>query len=285
MESKEIALVLMVAGLSSRFGGRPKQFAVIGPNQETLIEYSLNQALKTGFTKIIFIVGNKTESLFKEKFGDAYKNIPIKYAYQMFDEKEREKPWGSLDAVCSVKEIIKTPFVVCNGDDIYGENTFKTLLNHLKSNKKETATVGFPLKSVIPEKGKVNRGIFQIDEKNNIISLTETIGIDSENLEEKKTNENDLCSMNIFALFPKNLSDLQKILSDFKEKNKGNKIIEAYLPTAINELIKSNKTKMKIYPAKDKWYGITNPEDEETVRKILKSEGVNRSSCPRAIRR
>ena len=270
MKNKEIALVLMVAGLSSRFGGKPKQFAIIGPNKETLIEYSLNQALKAGFTKIIFVVGNKTKSLFKEKFGNNYNNVPVFYAYQEFNEKEREKPWGSLDAICSAKEIIKTPFVVCNGDDIYGENNFKTLVNHLISNKKETATIGFPIKSVIPENGKVNRGIFQIDKNNNVISLKETIGINPQNLEETKTSENDLCSMNIFALFPENLSELCLILSDFKEKNKESKTIEAYLPTAIDELIKTNKIKMKISPAQDKWYGITNPEDEEAVREILK---------------
>ncbi len=270
MKNKDITLVLMVAGLSSRFGGKPKQFAKIGPNEETLIEYSLNQALKAEFTKILFIVGNKTESLFKEKFGNNYKNIPISYAYQKFNETQREKPWGSLDAVCSAKEIIKTPFVVCNGDDIYGENNFKILVNHLKSNKKETATIGLPLKSMIPKKGKVNRGIFQVDKNNNVISLTETIGINPQNLGETKTSENDLCNMNIFALFPENLSDLCLILSDFKEKNKENKTIEAYLPTAIDELIKTNKIKMKMYFSKDKWYGITNPEDEKIVREALK---------------
>src|SRR3989344_8953487 len=107
---KNVAIVYMVAGMSSRFGGKIKQFAKVGPNDETLIEISLNQALKAGFSKIIFIVGNLTEAPFKEKFGNEYNGIPIEYAYQIFNPEKRDKQWGTLDAVCSIKEIIKTPF-------------------------------------------------------------------------------------------------------------------------------------------------------------------------------
>ena len=155
---KEIAIVYMVAGISSRFGGRIKQFAKVGPSEETLIEYSLNQALKAGFAKIIFVVGNMTEKPFKERFGDNYRGIPVYYALQKFDPKKRSRPWGTSDALCSIKEIIDCPFVVCNGDDIYGKNTFKTLFNHLKESNEE-ATVGFRLNEAIPEKGAVKRAI------------------------------------------------------------------------------------------------------------------------------
>src|SRR3989344_9452907 len=97
----ELALVYMVAGLSKRFGGKPKGLAKVGPNGETLLEYSLNQALPAGFTKIIFIVGEKTERLFKEKFGNSYKGVPIEYAMQEYDSAKRDKPWGTADALCS----------------------------------------------------------------------------------------------------------------------------------------------------------------------------------------
>ena len=118
---KDIALVYMVAGMSSRFGGKIKQFAKVGPEGETLIEYSLNQAIPAGFTKIVFIVGNKTEKPFKEMFGDSYKGIPIKYASQNFDSASRDKPWGTTDALCSAKELLDCPFIICNGDDLYGK--------------------------------------------------------------------------------------------------------------------------------------------------------------------
>ena len=125
-------VVYMVAGLSARFGGKIKQFAKIGPNDETLIEISVNQALKAGFDKIIFIVGEKTEAPFKEKFGEEHKGISVKYALQTYDPKFRDRPWGAADALCVAKNLIDDSFVVCNGDDLYGEETFRILLNHLK---------------------------------------------------------------------------------------------------------------------------------------------------------
>ena len=132
-QEKEIAIVYMVAGISSRFGGKIKQFAQVGPNNETLIEISMKQAMRAGFRKIIFIVGNLTEKTFKEKFKSEFQNIPISYAIQSYDERERDKPWGTAEALCSVIPFINCPFVVCNGDDLYGENSFKVLCDHLKN--------------------------------------------------------------------------------------------------------------------------------------------------------
>ena len=121
---REIALVYMVAGLSSRFGGKPKAFAKVGANGELLIDYSLAQALKGDFSKIIFVVSEKTRALFFAKFGNSYKGIPVYYALQEFDSVKRQKPWGTVDALCSAKEFLNCPFVVCNGDDLYGEEVF-----------------------------------------------------------------------------------------------------------------------------------------------------------------
>ena len=123
----------MTAGLSSRFGGMIIQFAEIGPNEEPLIEYSMNQAIKAGISKIVFIVGDLTKKPFQEKFSSSYKNIKIEYTFQTYDKKERDKPWGTLDAISTIKNNVNCPFIICNGDDIYGENSFKTLVNHLKN--------------------------------------------------------------------------------------------------------------------------------------------------------
>jgi choline kinase len=264
----DIAIVYMVAGLSSRFGGKVKQFAKVGPNEETLIEYSLNQALKAGFTKIIFIVGNKTEQPFKEMFGNSYNNIPIYYAKQEFNPEKRDKPWGTLDALCSAKEIIDCPFIICNGDDIYGENTFRILVEHLK-NKQGCASIGYKLKEVIPKKGSVNRGIFQV--KNNFInSIKEVFDITYENLLLKNLSEEDLCSMNIFLLYPEILVEFEKILIEFKKNYQDDRKIECLLPQEISNLIKQEKIVMEIYPTDDKCLGGTNPEDEEIIREKLK---------------
>lgn len=263
-----VSVVYMVAGLSKRFGGKIKQFARVGPNQETLIEYSISQALQTGFDKIIFIIGEKTEKPFKQKFGNYYKGITIQYAFQTFDQETRDKPWGTVDALCSALPLLKEPFVVCNGDDIYGKESFKILYNHLQKSH-EDAVIGYLLKDVLADSGSVNRGIFRT--KNYYVTnIEEVFGISKLNLDEKNLTLENLCSMNIFALHPKTVEKLNNILESFKEKNKGNKTIECLLPTELSNLIQKGEIKMKIYPTSDKWVGITNPEDEIIVRDILK---------------
>lgn len=267
---KDIALVYMVAGISSRFGGKIKQFAKV-TDTETLIEYSLNQALKSDFNKIIFIVGNLTQLPFKEKFGNEYKGIPVEYALQTYDEAKRDRPWGTTDALCSIKNIIACPFIVCNGDDIYGGNTFRILFDHLKNNKNnEDATAGYRLIEVLPEKGGVNRAIFKI-ENNFVKDMNETFNIEKSNLNATNTNAEDLCSMNIFALHPKTLKMLDEKLKQFKEQNKDDRKKECLLPTELSNLIKEKKIRMKVYKTPDKWFGITNPGDEDIVKEQLAS--------------
>ncbi len=260
----------MVAGISSRFGGRIKQFVKVGPNNETLIEFSLNQAIKAGFAKIIFIVGNMTEKPFKEKFGDSYKGIPIYYALQTFNPQERDRPWGTADALCTIKPLIDCPFVICNGDDIYGENTFKILFNHLK-NSDEEATIGYKLCEVVPETGKTNRGIFQVNDSY-VKDLKEVFNIEKCDLSATNCKMNDLCSMNFFALHPKVIDLLLVMLGDFKKEHKGYRRVEALLPEMLPVLIRQGKIKMKIYSTSDKWVGVTNPEDEKVVRELLKNK-------------
>jgi len=266
---KNVTLVYMVAGMSSRFGGKIKQFARVGKNNETLIELSLNQALKAGFNKIIFVVGNLTEGPFKEMFGDNYGGIPVFYTYQKFDSKARNKPWGTGDAVCSIKEIIDQDFVICNGDDIYGEESFRILTEHIRESD-ECATIGYKLIHSIPERGAVKRGIFE--EKDGYVNeMKEVFDIERDNLEKIGLNENSLCSMNLFAFSREMLNELNKRVEKFKERNKNNKDAECLLPVELSGLIKDKKIKIKIHSTPEKWIGITNPEDEEIVREILKN--------------
>jgi len=279
---KDIAVVYMVAGISSRFDGKIKQFAKV-TETETLIEYSLNQALPAGFTKIVFIVGEKTEKPFREKFGNNYKGIPIYYAIQKFDSKERDKPWGTVDALCSAKDLLNCPFVLCNGDDIYGENTFKTLVEHLK-NKNALASAGYKLKEVLSEKGSVNRGIFKLKEKN-VESIREIFDITKENLFLKGLCEEDLCAMNLFALSPNLIDTLEKDLIEFKNKYKDDRRAEYLLTHGLNNLIKQEKIAMEVYVAPDKWFGVTNPGDELIIQEQLKltkkkSQHKNKSNEP-----
>jgi len=268
MANQNIALVYPVAGMSSRFGGKVKQFAQIGKNGETLIEVSMTQALKSNFSKIIFIVGEKTETLFKEKFGNTYKGVPIFYAKQTFDPKERDKPWGTCDAILCAKSLIKEPFVFCNGDDLYGENTFKIITDWINKTS-SPATIGYDLEKCVPLKGSVNRAIFSIDKNEYITEMVETIGIEMNKISSMNLTKKSLCSMNMFALYPKTLDLLENKLNEFKSTHKGDKKSECYLPMELAKLIKENKTSVKLLRTPDKWLGVTNPEDEEEVRKEL----------------
>ncbi|MFH1290284.1 MAG: sugar phosphate nucleotidyltransferase [Nanoarchaeota archaeon] len=265
----EKAVVYMVAGMSSRFGGRIKQFAEVGENGETLMEISMQQALRAGASKIIFVVGQKTEKLFKEKFGEEYEGVPVVYAMQLFDEAERDKPWGTADALCAARDVIDCGFVVCNGDDLYGESSFKDLFDCLDTG--DEGTVGFQLGKVIPDEGGVNRAIFT-EEKGYVKNLIETFDIERSKLGERGLTEESLCSMNIFGLHPEVLEMLDKKLAEFKGANRGDRKAECFLPQEISDLIVEGKIKMRLIPARAKWIGITNPGDEVAVREFLKDD-------------
>jgi len=268
VKEKEIAIVYVVAGLSSRFGGKVKQFVKVGPNGESLIEYSVKQAISAGFNKIIFVVGEKTEKGFKEMFGNNYSGIKVKYAYQKYDKSKRDKPWGTLDALCCSIELVDCPFLFCNGDDIYGVNTFKVLADHLK-NKKSGAIVGYKLGEVLSDTGGVNRAIIKTNEDNTVKSLEEVFDITEENMKDKGLTKKDLCSMNTFAFQPEILIMLNELLKEFKNKHDKDRKIEVLIQEEVTKLIKNGKLILKVYTAKDKWFGVTHPDDEVKIRNVL----------------
>lgn len=264
-----ITIVYIVAGLSSRFGGKIKQFAKVGPNGETLIEYSVNQAINEGVEKIVFVVGEKTEQGFKEMFGNNYKNIPVEYGFQRYDKELRDKPWGTADAMCCAKDLIDDWFIVCTGDDIYGKNTFKILINHIKENQ-ECATIGCKLINGVPKTGSVNRGIFTLDKDFYVIDIVETFNIEKSKIQEMGLEFDTLCSPSIFALNPNELNLINSSCEKFKQEHSNDRKKECLLPVEISNLIKQNKLKLKLLIMPDLWFSVTNPEDEEVVRNKLK---------------
>ncbi len=270
---KDIALVYMVAGMSSRFGGEVKQFARVGLNNETLIEYSLNQALKSDFSKIIFIVGDKTEDGFKKMFGDNYEGVPVFYAKQEFDSEIRNRPWGTVDALCCAKEFIDCPFVVCNGDDIYGESSFEVVFDSLRDNG-TSATVGFRLKDMLSDNCCVNRGIFGISEDGYIESIDEIFDIEKSHLADKNLNPDSLCNVNLFGFLPNVFDIFEMKLESFKNKNEGNQDVECLIPVELSEMIKEKSIEVKLCATPDKWMGITGPEDVRVVRETILSQSV-----------
>lgn len=260
-----VAIVFMVAGMSSRFKNGPKQFAKVGPNNKSLIEYSVNQALKNGkFNKIYFITNFKTEYLFRNIFGDSYDGHNVIYIEQKYDKIKRIRPWGTTDALCSLIGIIDESFILLNGDQIYGEGTFKIGFNMMKENKTNLIGGVRFLKSV-PLEGKVNRGIIEV-ENNKIQSIKEYLGISQELNPELKEK---ICNVNFIGLQLDVLEKLNKILLKFKEENYKDSKIECLLPDNLNELIQKREIKMDYFEITEEVLEITNPSDEKFVRDKL----------------
>nr|QBK88416.1 MAG: MobA-like NTP transferase domain protein [Mimivirus LCMiAC01] len=275
----KICLVILAAGISSRYGGFPKQLVKIGPKNETLIEYSVDQALHSPFSQIHFIISEKTKFI-QTIFGKNYHEIPVTYSMQTFDKNTqsstnsrqslvRKKPWGTTDAITTIKGHVTTPFIVCNGDDIYGELTFKDCFNCMEK-LGGNITMGFWLGDTMPRMGKVNRGVMHIDPHGFMEDLTEKIGIEKRNLS-SIVLENTITSVNFFGFQPDVIDMLVQKNNKFKTKHKDNQTIEHLMPTTVNELVQENKIKVRILMSRDKWYGITNPGDEIVVRNQLKS--------------
>lgn len=270
---KDLGVVYLAAGVSKRFNYLPKALEKVGVDGETLIEYSMNQSLNAGFNKIFIVVSDKTQDLFKEKFKDTYRGVPIIYSKQSHDETKRSKPWGQVDALCSLKGKIDCPFVVCNSDDLYGQRSFEILYNHLDSKglpkSEEAAAVHYKLADVLSQDGVVNRGIFK--EVGGIVNqVIETFAISLQNLKSKKLSLEDKCSMGIFALYPKDVHLMSNYLEKFKKENENNPSAELPFGIVISSLISDGDLDMRVYDSESEWMGITNPGDEEIVKERIR---------------
>ena len=265
-------LIVMVAGMSSRFGGKPKQMAKVGPNNMSLIEYSINQALSVDFTKIIFITNPKTEKLFIDIFGYKYKNIDVHYKQQEYSTYTRKRPWGTGDAIGMLypyflNNKFTDNFIMINGDDLYGDKTFIDGYNLLNKVNIDTCIIGgLKLLDTLPESGKVNRGVI-FTKNNSVIGMKEILGIDKSN----KELFNNIANVNFIGLQNKALEYIYNLNEDFKKINNKNTEIESLLPSHLNEIIVNNKIKMEYFVIKNKIYGITNPGDEVILKNIIAS--------------
>ncbi len=261
-----VALVYMVGGMSSRFGG-VKQLCIVGPNNETLLEISIKQALKQAFTKIIFITNKKTEHLFKNLIKDEYCNTPVQYITQYYDITKRIRPWGTTDAICCLLGNVNEPFILVNSDDIYGEDAFKQGYNYLRTTSNNMIGVSY-LKNTISGKELINRGIVEIQENtDNVTSLKETLDI---NVETNPEYLEKMCNVNFLCLQPFVLKELNKILIKFKEQNVDNNKIEALLPDHLNYLIKHKYIDLGYFVINDNIISLTYPSDVDKVKDFIK---------------
>lgn len=278
-------LVVLAAGIGSRYGQGIKQLAKMDDNGYTIIDYSIYDAIKAGFNKVIFIIRKDIEEDFKEIIGNRIEKIvEVEYAYQDMDlpkgfesPKDRKKPWGTVDALLSTKNIVKEPFLIINADDYYGKGVFNSLHEFLVTSDKkiddklQIAMAGYKLKNTLSDKGAVTRGVSIGNEENKLVDIIETHEIklekdgkisSKENLDEDILNLETTVSMNLWASFPEFIDMSEDYFIKYLEKNKENlDSCEYVLPEMIGELIKENKADITILPTNDKWIGITYKED------------------------
>ncbi len=284
-------LVVMAAGIGSRFGGGIKQLEPMGPSGEIIMDYSIHDAKEAGFNKVVFIIRKDLEKDFKEIIGNRIeKVIDVDYAFQEIDNlpegftalEERKKPWGTGQAILSCKGIVNEPFVVINADDYYGKTGFKKIYEYLMNaqskeerGKYDFCMAGFILGNTLSENGTVTRGICQSDEEGCLATVVETGGlkeaedgsIDHEdNGSDVEITKESLVSMNMWGFTPDFIDELEKGFVDFlKSVPEGDIKKEYLLPGVVDNLIKSGDATVKILPTEDKWFGVTYKEDKEAV--------------------
>lgn len=280
------SLVIMAAGIGSRYGAGIKQLAAVGPNGEIIMDYSIHDALEAGFDRVVFIIRRDLEKDFREVIGERIEKIcPVAYVFQEKEDlpvgftcpADRKKPWGTGQAVLACRNVVKEPFLVINADDYYGKEGFRIAHDFLVAQDgKENAFCmpGFILKNTLSENGGVSRGICRVDAEGYLTDVTETHGLirtaDGAATEKDgvrtPVDADAIVSMNMWALTPGFLRELEAgfvpFLSGLAE---GDVKSEYLLPAVIDGMVKSGKATVKVIPTSDRWFGVTYQEDKDAV--------------------
>lgn len=282
-------LVVMAAGLGSRFGGGIKQLTPVGPNGEIIMDYSIYDAMEAGFDKVVFVIRKDLETDFKEIIGNRIgKIVDVAYAYQEVSDipavyqvqyADRTKPWGTGQAILCCKNVVNEPFLVINADDYYGKQAYMEAYEHLvseskKNDKLQISMVGFVLGNTLSENGGVTRGICKVDEKQMLTDIVETKNIvKTENGAVIRTEDGDIpidvhspVSMNMWGLHPEFFDVLETGFEEFLKNCEDDYLKAEYLlPTIVGDLLKNNRAEVAVLQSKDKWFGVTYKEDKEAV--------------------
>ena len=284
-------LLIMAAGIGSRFGGGIKQLAPVGPNGEIIMDYSIHDAIKAGFNKVVFIIRKDIEADFKEVIGDRIEKVcekagvEVAYAFQSLDKipegieipEGRTKPWGTGQAVLVAKDLVKEPFAVINADDYYGKEAFVKIHEFLISETKSNAfcMAGFVLKNTLSDNGSVTRGICQVGEDEYLTDVVETHDIEktSDGAEANgvKIDIESLVSMNMWGLTTEYMNMLETDFVEFFKTVSANPLKAEYLlPIHIGGLLREDKVSVKVLKTEDKWFGVTYKEDKDFVIESFK---------------
>lgn len=285
---KKTALVIMAAGIGSRFGKGIKQLAPVGPNGEIIMDYSIHDALEAGFNKVVFIIRKDLEEEFRTAIGNRIEKITeVEYAFQALEDlpegfekpADRTKPWGTGQAVLAAKKVLSEPFMVINADDYYGKEAYVKVHDYLVQEQEADGVMhicmaGFRLGNTLSDNGSVTRGICHIED-GALTGVTETHDIyKTENGAETRSEDgqaaeldvNSLVSMNMWGLTPEFMDVLEKGFVEFLSEIRPGDIKKEYLlPEMIDRLIKAGQAKVDVLETKDTWFGVTYQEDKASV--------------------
>lgn len=292
---KKPVLVIMAAGMGSRYGGL-KQIDPVDENGHIIMDFSIYDAVLAGFEKVIFIIKKENEADFRERIGDRVaEKLQVEYVFQdMHNLPEgynvpegREKPWGTGHAVLSCLSVVDGPFAVINADDYYGREAFRViydyLISHQDNDKYQYAMVGYYLKNTLTENGHVARGICAVSEEEKLTGITERTRIekhaDGPAFTEDGGNtwvslpEDTIVSMNMWGFSASLLVELKERFANFLERNLAKNPLkcEYFLPFVVDELLKENKAEVTVLKSSDRWYGVTYKEDKPVVVEAIKT--------------
>jgi NDP-sugar pyrophosphorylase family protein len=288
----ETSLVIMAAGMGSRYGGI-KQLEPVGPSGEIIMDYSVYDAMKAGFNKIVFIIRRDLEKDFKEIIGNRIeKIIKVEYVFQDPDDlpsgykkpEERTKPWGTGQAVLCCRDVVKEPFAVINADDYYGTEAFNIVyrfLNNPAYQRNQFCMAGFILGNTLSENGAVTRGICKVNKSGTLEDIDETSGIvpEGDHAAAKNGEGKDITidlqsvvSMNMWGFKPELFGYLEKGFTTFLSNLPENELKKEYLlPTVVGDLVKADEVEVSVLKSHDRWFGVTYKEDKALVEKSIRA--------------
>jgi dTDP-glucose pyrophosphorylase len=279
-------LLILAAGLGSRYGGL-KQIEAVGPGGETIMDYSIHDALRAGFGKLVFVIRRDIEQSFREIIGARFeKRIPVEYVFQELNQLPpgfsvppgRTKPWGTTQAILMAEEAIQEPFAAINADDFYGPQSYRLLVDHFQSGSADYAMVGFVLRNTLSEFGSVARGICRVDENQCLRSVTELTGIERDGAGAKNTAAGKITrltgdepvSMNFWGFHPALFPQLKEQFAQFLARNAADLKSECYIPSTMTDLLAAGQARVKVLRTGDSWFGVTYREDRPRVLESIR---------------
>jgi hypothetical protein len=279
-------LLVLAAGIGNRYGGL-KQIDPVGPCGEAIMDYSIYDALRAGFGKLVFVIRKDIEQPFKEAVGARFeKRIPVEYVFQELDKLPpgfsvpagRTKPWGTMHAILMAANAISEPFAVINADDYYGPEGYRALAQHLQAGTMDYAMVGFILRNTLSDFGPVSRGVCQVSDDGFLQSVVEMTNIERDGALARNTDTagriarltgNEVVSMNMWGFAPRVFGQLREQFQKFLERNVSDVQSESYLPNMVNEIVLAGKARVKVLRTSDSWGGITYREDHPRIAESI----------------